>query len=130
LKALLIEFDVNTGIRPGNINPNDPKLQCYGWQNLELSPQVEIRVIEDDRDVSQYEGVRGVTVLRNKTEINQAIDQNVPVRFSIDNDALLREHLRQKQIKLDEIPGRSQDVLKELFQKGIKGIRESKPVKV
>ena len=31
MNALLIEFDVNTGIRAGNIDPNDPKLQCYGW---------------------------------------------------------------------------------------------------
>lgn len=130
MKALLIEFDVNTGIRAGNIDPNDPKLQCYGWQNLEVSPQIEIRVIEDDRDVSQYEGIKGVSILKDKTQINKAIDEHIPVRYGIADEVLFIEHLRQRKINLDDIPKKRQEVLKELLNKGIKGIAERKPLKV
>lgn len=130
MKALLIEFNVNTGIRAGNIDPNDPKLQCYGWQNLDVSPQVEIRVIEDDRDVSQYEGIKGVSILKDKTQINKAIDEHIPVRYGIADEVLFIEHLRQQKIKFDDIPGKRQEVLKELMNKGIKGIIEHKPLKV
>jgi len=130
MNALLVEFDVNTGIRAGDINPNDPKLQCYGWQDLEASPQVEIRIIEDDRDLKQYEGIKGITILRGKKKINEVIDENIATRYSISEDALFTEHLRQREINLDEIPGKVQEVLKNLLDRGIKGIRENKPVKV
>jgi len=130
MKALLIEFNGKTGKRAGNIDPNDPKLQCYGWQNLDVHPAIEIRVIEDDRDVSQYEGIEGVTILSNKTEINTAIDEHIPIRYKIDNEVLFQEHLREKKIKLSKIEGNTKDVLKELFKQGVKGIVESKPNKV
>jgi len=130
MNALLIEFDVNTGIRAGNIDPNDPKLQCYGWQNLHTSPQLEIRVIEDDRDLKQYEGIKGITILHGKKETNEAIDKQVPVRYGIADEILFIEHLRQRKINLDDIPGKGQEVLKELMNRGIKGISECKPLKV
>ncbi|GAH44035.1 unnamed protein product [marine sediment metagenome] len=72
--ALLIEFDVSTGKRPANIKSNDPGLWCYGWQKLDVEPALEIRLIRDDRDISTYEGVQGVTVLRGDAAINSAID--------------------------------------------------------
>ena len=73
-RALLIEFDLTTGKRAGDINPRDSKLQCYGWQNLDSSPAKEIRLIEDDRDISQYEGVKGVTVLTDEA-VDRAIKE-------------------------------------------------------
>ena len=130
MKALLIEFDVTTGIRPANIDPNDPKLQCYGWQNLEVTPQIEIRVIEDDRDVSQYEGISGVSVLKTKAQINKAIAKHIPIRYDIEDEVLFTEHLRQRKINLDDIPGKREEVLKELLNRGIKGVVERKPLKV
>lgn len=130
MKALLIEFDVNTGKRAGGIDPNDPKLQCYGWQNLEVIPQLEIRMIEDDRDVSQYEGIDGVSILKNKSKINKAIDDEIPVKYGVSDEVLFIEHLRQRNIKLDDIPGKRREVLKELLDQGIKGIAERKPLKV
>lgn len=130
MKALLVEFNGKTGKRAGNIDPNDPKLQCYGWQNLDVHPAIEIRVIEDDRDVSQYDGIGGVTVLGNKTEINTAIDEHIPIRYRIDNEVIFQEHLREKKIKLSKIEGNTKDVLKELFKQGVKGMVESKPNKV
>lgn len=130
MKALLIEFDVNTGKRAGGIDPNDPKLQCYGWQNLEVTPQLEIRVIEDDRDVSQYQGINGVSILKNKTQINKSIDEVIPIRYGIADQVLFIEHLRQRKINLDDIPGKRQEALKNLLEQGIKGIAERKPLKV
>lgn len=130
MKALLIEFDVRTGKRSGSINPKDPGLFCYGWQNLDVTPQIEIRLIKDNRDLSQYRGVAGVQVLENREEINKAVDQHMPIKYSIDNEALFREHLHQRKINLDEISGDTEAVLKNLKSKQIKGIRETKPYKL
>ena len=130
MKGLLIEFDVNTGRRSGSISPQDPGLRCHGWQNLNVTPQIEIRVIYDERDVSQYEGVTGVIVLKSKVEINEAIDKHIPTVYSIGSEALFREHMGQKKIKLDLIKGDTQEILKELHGRGIKGVVERRPNKV
>ena len=122
-KALLIEFDINTGKRAGNISPRDPNLPCHGWQDLESEPAREIRVIEDDRDLVQYGGVEGVTILNGKAEINQAITNIVPERYSIQDEQLFLEHLRQRKINLDDYGGQNQQaVLRSLHKKGVIGI--------
>ncbi|GAH51718.1 unnamed protein product [marine sediment metagenome] len=129
MDGLLIEFDANTGVRAGGINPNDPKLQCYGWQDLESTPAKEVRVIEDDRDIEQYEGIQGVTVLRGKPEIKQAILSICKDRYTVENEPLFLEHLRQKNIKLDDYEGWDpREILKDLKQnKKVIGIRKQSP---
>jgi len=129
MNGLLIEFNLNTGIRAGGINPNDPKLQCYGWQDLESTPAREVRVIEDDRDVAQYEGIAGVTVLKGKGRIKQAILSICKDRYIVDNEPLFHEHLRQKNIKLSDYEGwDSREILKDLKEnKKIIGIRKQSP---
>lgn len=130
-KALLIEFDLKTGKRAGNINPKDPKLVCHGWQDLESEPAKEVRLVLDDRDLSIYKGVLGVTVLDNPGQINQAIRDNIPARFNIQQETLMLEHLRQKNISLDDYQGwDAQAILKDLHGKGIVGIRKREPVQV
>ena len=79
--ALLIEWNINTGKRAGNIDPNDPKLQCYGWQAWEEEPALELRLIEDDRDISQYENVEGITIIRGVEAINKYIADKFPPRY-------------------------------------------------
>ena len=79
--ALLIEWNIHTGKRAGNIDPNDPKLQCYGWQVWEEEPALELRLIEDDRDISQYENIEGVTIIRGVKAINKCIADNFPPRY-------------------------------------------------
>lgn len=129
MKALLIEFDVHTGMRAGKINPRDPKLQCHGWQDLESTPAKEVRIIEDDRDLSQYEGIEGVTVLRGKAEIKQAIRNICKSRYTVENETLFQEHLRQKSIKLSDYQGQnSREILKDLMEnKKIIGIKKISP---
>jgi len=80
MRGLLIEVDYQSGARAGGINPRDPNLQSYGWQSLpnESGPDVEVRVVEDDRDLSQYEGEPGIRVLKNEEEVRQAIEEYVP----------------------------------------------------
>lgn len=130
-KALLIEFDLNSGKRAGDINPNDPKLQCYGWQDLESVPAKEIRLVEDDRDLSQYEGVPGVAILHGEEEINQVISAMVPERFFVQDEKLFLEHLRQKSIALDDYRGQNQQaILRDLHGKGIVGINKLMPRKM
>ena len=118
-KALLIEWQRN-GKRAGNINPKDPKLQCYGWQNMDVVPMLELRVVEDDRDLSQYEGVPGVTIIEGKTAINQAIDDNFPPQYHLQDEFLYQEHFKQRnkkaetKIDIDLLPDNHQDRLKSL----------------
>jgi len=110
IRGLLIEIkDWRTGERAYNINPRDPKLRALGgslWQSLDHEPKGdwEIRLVLDDRDLSKYEGkiilddgsevynvadipsdativdVDGVIVLKDKDEINTAID-HLPEKY-------------------------------------------------
>ncbi|GAG55712.1 unnamed protein product, partial [marine sediment metagenome] len=125
------EVDFRTGKRAGDINPRDPKLQCYGWQDLESKPGREIRVVEDDRDLSVYKGVAGVTILDGEEAINEAIVANIPVKYAVKDKELLLAHLKEKSISLDTFAGKTlQDAAKELYTQGLAGIVERKPEKV
>lgn len=125
-RALLIEFNVSTGKRPANIKPNDPGLWCHGWQKLDVFPALEIRMIQDDRDISQYEGVSGVTILEGDVAINAAIDALKLERYSINDEALFRVSIEQKAIDLNVYDGwESITVLKDLYDKSVLGIKKT-----
>lgn len=130
MKGLLIEFDVTRGDRgggrPAGVRAKDPGLQCYGWQDLEATPQVEIRVIEDDRDISQFEGreAEGVKVLYTDEEIQAEIDK-LPAKYSVEDSDLFQAHIRQKNIDLDTLKGKTnREQLAELHELGVKGVRK------
>lgn len=129
MDGLLIEFNGNTGERAGNISPRDPKLRCFGWQDLESSPAKEVRIIEDDRDVTQFENVPGVTVLKGKVEIEAAIANICGPRYIVQNETLLREHLQQKNINLSDYEGKdTAEILKILYEtEKIIGIKKFLP---
>lgn len=128
MQALLIEFDLNSGKRAGNINPRDPKLPCRGWQDLEREPAIEIRLVEDDRDLSVYKGIAEVTVLDGKEAINQAIQKYIPTKYAVKDKELLLAHLKEKGISLNSLAGKTLDkASKELFAQGLAGIVERKP---
>lgn len=130
-KALLIEFDASTGKRAGGISPRDPGLPCRGWQDLNSIPAKEIRLIEDGRAISQYEGITGVTILNSEIEINQAIDQVKPPWHTIESETLFLEDLRQRNIKLSDFEGWSpEQILAELNKRHVVGIRRNSPMKV
>ena len=131
MKALLIEFDINTGERKGGISPRDKGLFCNGWQNLESVPALEIRLIRDSRDHVIYHNIPGVTILHSEKEINAAIVNLVPDRYKVENEALMLEHLRQKEIKLDDYAGlKNNNILEDLYKRGVAGIVVKKPVMV
>lgn len=132
MKALLIEFDLRTGIRAGNVSPRDPNLPCRGWQDLESVPAREIRVIKDGRDVKQYQNVLGITILSGKIEINAAIDSLNLERYTIKEPELFRLHMEQKNINLDDYVGWEEKAIKkDLFEKKkILGIRKHTPRKL
>ena len=95
--ALMIEWNIHTGKRAGNIDPNDPALQCYGWQVWDKEPALELRIVEDDRDISQYQNIKGVTIIQGIQEINKCIKNNFPPRYDgmtcciLDKDGCPRE---------------------------------------
>jgi hypothetical protein len=134
MKALLIEWDPNTGKRAGNINPKDRYLQCNGWQNMETIPAIELRIIKDDRDISQFKNIKGITVLEGRDAINESIDTNFKIRYCIDDDVIYSEHLKnklnKKEIDIEILPDEREERLKTLKKMGVKGIREIKPLKV
>lgn len=129
MKALLIQFDVSRGDRggrPAGVLSRDPALQCYGWQDLDSTPQTEIRVIEDDRDISQFEGreTEGIKVLYTDEEVQSEIDK-LPARFNVEDSDLFQAHIKQKGVVIDSLNGKTtQEQLEELYIQGIKGIRK------
>ena len=128
MRALLIEVDFETGKRAGGIDPRDPNLRCRGWQNLDSKPGLEIRMVEDDRDLSQYAGVPGVTVLEGKEAINAAIQASLPPTYDVIDRELLLAHLRERGISLDLFAGKClDDMAEKLFREGFAGIVEVKP---
>ena len=133
---MLIEFDLATGRRAGNINPRDPGLVCLA-QDLESVPAREIRLITDGRDPSKYQNIPGVKVIRGKENINRLIDEIAKPRYYIREPELFRISLQEKNISLEKIiaslkkkySGLSQEeledkVLEELYNRGVLGIRK------
>lgn len=135
MRALLIEWEQHTGKRAGGINPKDQNLRCNGWQNMDVEPALEIRLVEDDRDLSKYDTVNGVTVLIGKDAINNMIDAHIPSIISIQDELIYSEHVKEKikgnSIKIDDLPDDRTERLKILKKThGVKGIIERKPPKV
>ena len=130
-KALMIEFDLSTGKRPGNITAIDPHLRCYGWQKLDVVPALEIRIITDDRDTAQYNDLEGVTLLEGSKAINDAIDGLDLEKYVIDDETLFKISFDEKKVKTDAYEGwKTKDVLKDLYHKKVLGLVKSSPKKV
>jgi hypothetical protein len=91
--ALEIEVDFITGERAGKLSPRDPGLICLNlWQDLDAG--IEMRLMTDDRDVTQYEGIDGVTIHRGAKAINERVKELFKPRLSITNTDLFRESVR------------------------------------
>lgn len=131
MQALLIEFNKHTGKRAGNINPRDEGLFCFGHQNLDVTPALEIRIIKDGRILTQYENTPGVTILNDDAAIDAAIDDYIEKEnYGIENEILFKTHLEQRNIILDDVEGDSMiEVLKNLKIAGIKGIKKHTKLK-
>lgn len=135
-RALLIEWDGPTGRRAGNIDvKHEPNLICHNWQNMNKMPHVELRLVMDDRDMSKYRDMDGVTVLIGKDQINQAIDDNFEDRIKVEDDLIYSEHVkekvRNKKISIDDLPDDRTErlrMLKDVYK--VKGIRVLKPGKI
>jgi len=134
--ALLIEFDLATGKRAGDISPYDRGLLCLA-QDLESVPAREIRLILDNRDPSQYEGIPGVKIIRGKDNINRMIDEIAKPMYVIKDPELFRISLQELGISLREVietvKGKyrklaredlDNKVLEELYNRGILGIKK------
>lgn len=115
MKALLIEFNLITGKRPGSMDPNDSALQCYGWQDITRRPALEIRLIEDDRDIKQYEGIKGLTILKTDKEINTEIDNLLGDKYIVKNREIFEHDLKRSSLDYNA-------TFKELKAKKIRGI--------
>lgn len=136
LTALKIQFDPATGRRAGDIDPNDPALQCRGatgWQCLDDTSQqpYEIRMIEDARDARQYEGIEGVEVLRGRDAINAALSQleaDEPAQYTVDESvviAALQDEQHPERGDLTRLRNRSlRDEAPALHRDGVPGVEK------
>jgi len=87
--------------------------------------------VEDDRDLSQYDGIKGVTILKGKTAINQAIETNIPVMYGVADKIIMREAISQKKIDLGQYAGKpGKEIYEDLFKKGVAGIAKREPSKL
>ena len=129
MRALLIEFDVKTGARAGGISPKDKDLPCYGWQNLEVEPALEIRLVMDyRRSLEMYKGQKGITFLEGKDAINAAIQAHVPSQYIIQSETLMLEHMKEKGLKLKDFASKSmKEIAIMAFAEGLAGVIERKP---
>lgn len=132
MRAIKIQVNFNTGERAGGIDPRDENLQAYGgskWQKMEGTNNYEIRLVQDDRDLSQYESVDGVTVLRGRQEIEQAIQQlerDKPTQWATDKEAVLADLKYKGEMK--KLRGKTiREAAPKLYRDGVAGIskRES-----
>ena len=131
MKALLIDFSTESGRRAGNINPKDKGLLCRGWQNLDSRPGKEIRVITDSRGIEQYEKIQGVKVLYTDEEIEAAIEETVPIQYGITDELLFKMSVDEEKVKIGQLKEKTREgVAKALYEKGILGISERKPLKL
>lgn len=134
MKALLIDFNIETGERPGGINPRTDKgLICpSGWQNLDSAPAKEIRLIKDDRDLAQYENIEGITILKTGKEIDAAVEKNIPQqRYVLFSQELLLQHMKEKGLSIDELVGKTAPEIAEFgFKHNLAGVNVIKTRKL
>lgn len=132
MRALLIKWDSRSGKRAGNINPKDPKLLCHGWQKIdEDHPENcwEIRLVEDNRDLSIYDGVVDVFVLNGVDEINQAMDDNLgnQYRYVKTDSDIFKMACEQNKVDFKILATQKTEAnLKDFFNNGIAGIEKQK----
>jgi len=130
--ALVIKFDPLTGRRAGDIEVRtDRGLVCMPlWQDLEKG--IEMRLVVDDRDVSRYEGVEGVEVVKGKEAINMKVKELFKPQYSIASPELFRISLESLMkagtISLSELRGLpSEEQLRICYEKGCLGMRKREP---
>lgn len=130
-RALFVEVDFRTGERAGEIDPKDENLQCYNWQSLpsDDGDDVELRLVEDDRDLSQYEDVDGVTVLEGKEAINQKIKEMSPDdgEWFISSEVMFNTYIQSQNVDIDQYPEEEQAMLEQMANDGVRGIEYNEP---
>jgi len=148
--ALKIKVNFYTGERAGGIDPRDPNLVCYGWQNIDDG--WEIRLIADeskiDEYVQKYGNAEGVEVIEGIENIDKAIDEIIPPEKQYRHivcmpelllAGLIARHLDRnddfdiRAIPVDSTKHKSPEderkaILQHLASKGFKGIRTEKVV--
>lgn len=155
--ALLIEVDYMTGERPNGIDPHDEALQCYSWQSTPTQggADIEIRLIEDDRDPEQYvsdcrlrledgtviedpavedlergviEDFEGVMLLEGEEEINRGIEATIPTRKLVNNREDLWEMVqRNEDLDANEAPIKKPELVAWLENHGVEPYIENPP---
>jgi hypothetical protein len=128
LYGLKIQVDFETGKRAGNIDPRDRGLACHPtWQNIDVG--YEVRLIVDGRDVAVYENVPGIEILYGENVINAEVQAMQKDRYTVKNEALLVESIKQKGIDISDIPPdlSPEEEARELYLRGALGIVRYSP---
>lgn len=135
--GILVEWDGRTGQRAGAVNPRDPNLPCRpDWQNMDVTPHLEIRILKNEKDLPKYQNTPGITILMGEEAINDALDEYFPPKLIISDEFLFQQHVKQKlqkgDLDLDKFSDgiNMEGNLPYLKKQGIKGISEKGPEKL
>ena len=131
--ALFIKVNFITGERAGNIDINDPNLYCI-YQNIEKGIEVRLIINKDkiDEYIQKYKDKEGIQIVEGIENIDKKILEIEPIKehYDITNQALFNASLimYSNPDELKEIFNSTKDdqeLLKILYNKGIKGITKT-----
>lgn len=106
MKALLIDVDWPTGTRAGGIVAKGNRELRVGrhWQSEKLGQEIRLVV---NGDVSAYRDTEGIKILNTEEEIDAELLRFRPnggkPTFSIANEALMVEYIRQQDIDITDL---------------------------
>lgn len=124
--ALEIAVDFMTGERAGGISPRDKGLFCLNlWQDIDAG--IEMRLILDDRNATQYENIDGVTIHKGATAINNRVSQLFKPRFFIANEKIFTESIKNIDLKDIDSSLEPDEQLRKCKDKGVLGIKVQNP---
>jgi len=131
-KGLLMDWAPTSGKRAGGFDPKDRRFRCDpSWQNTKTGK--EVRVAIEDKDVGEWRNVPGIVVLYTDEEIDAAVAELQPEEptFSIQNEALLVEYIRQANIDITNMSQDRATLAKQLHEAGCVGVHKKvrKPCK-
>jgi hypothetical protein len=130
--ALVVKFNPLTGERAAGIDvKTDRGLICLPlWQDVGRG--IEMRLVVDDRDVSRYEGVEGIEIVKGKDAINAKVKELFKPQYSVASPELFRVSLESLMkagtISLSELRGLPpEEQLRICYEKGCLGMRKREP---
>ena len=131
--ALFVKVNFLTGQRAGNISLDDPNLYCF-YQNIDKGIEAHLIINENkiNEYIEKYKNQEGIQIIEGIENIDNKILEIEPIKehYEIVNQALFNASLimysNPEELKeLFNTIKDDQELLKQLYNKGIKGIQKT-----